>query len=119
MSPFIRKYTNDEQLQQDVNKLSQKGIDKDNVYVLAHDSDRTKRVADNADANTIGLNEMNLKSAVGNMFNKKGDELRTKLKEVGLSDVEANNYEEELDEGKVLLVVTNTDNVEQLLTETL
>ncbi|SDJ76287.1 general stress protein [Sediminibacillus albus] len=119
MAPFIKKYTNDEQLQQDVNKLSQKGVDKNNVYVLSHDKERTKRIADNAEANTIGLNEMDLSSAVGNMFSKKGDELRTKLKEVGLSEVEADNYEEEMDKGKVLLIVTETNNVEQILTNTL
>ena len=68
-------------------------------------------MAGNADANTIGLSEMGLGSAVGNIFSKKGDELRTKLEEIGFSKEEAERYEEKLDEGKILLMVTNRDRV--------
>ncbi|WP_077622213.1 general stress protein [Sediminibacillus massiliensis] len=116
-TPYVKKYTNDEELQQDVNTLSRQGVDKENIYVLSHDDDRTKRVADNAGANKIGMKEMDMQSAVGNFFNKKGDELRNKLIEVGLSDVEADNYEEEMDKGKVLMIVTETNNVDRLLSD--
>lgn len=58
---------------------------------------------------------MDLGDAVGNLFNKKGDELRTKLQEIGFSEAEAENYEEDMDEGKVLLIVTNNENVASYL----
>ncbi|MFA1818762.1 general stress protein [Virgibacillus oceani] len=109
MKPFIKEYTNDEQLVNDVSTLKDRGIDKDNVYVLSHDDDRTDRIAGNAEANTIGMKEMDFGNAVGNLFSSKGDELRTKLEEMGFSDAEADKYEEEMDEGKVLLIVTNED----------
>jgi len=109
LKPFIKEYTNDEQLVTDVGILKDKGVDKDNVYVLSHDDDRTDRLAGNAEANTIGMREMDFGNAVGNLFSSKGDELRTKLEEMGFSDAEADMYEEELDEGKVLLIVTNED----------
>ncbi|MBM7553022.1 general stress protein [Thalassobacillus pellis] len=115
MKPFIKEYTNDEKLIDDVKKLKDEGVDGDNVYLLSHDDDRTDRLAGNAHANTIGFSEQDFKSAVGNMFNKKGDELRTKLQEMGFSEGEADEYEEDMDEGKVLLIVTETQNVEQLL----
>lgn len=113
MEPFVKEYTNDEQLQYDVQKLNEKGVKKEDIYVLSHDDDRTKRFANTANANTIGLHEMNLESAVGNLFNKKGDELRNKLQEIGFS--EAENYGEDLDEGKILLMVINPNNVEGIL----
>lgn len=86
---------------------SQKGISKDNLYVISHDDDRTERVADNVDANTVGINEEGLGTAVGNIFRKKGDELREKFKQLGFSQTEANEFEEKLDHGKILLIITN------------
>ncbi|PKR76886.1 general stress protein [Halalkalibacillus sediminis] len=113
--PFIREYTNDEKLVEDIKKLSENGVRRDDVYVLSHDDDRTKRIANNAGANTIGFSEQDLKNAVGNMFAKKGDELRSKLQEIGFSEAESENYEEDMDEGKVLLIVTGNDNIESYL----
>jgi hypothetical protein len=49
------------------------------------------------------------------MFSKKGDELRNKLQEIGLSQEEAHEYEDELDEGKILLIVTDTEGVNTII----
>ncbi|OZU90516.1 general stress protein [Virgibacillus indicus] len=110
MKPFVKEYTNDEQLQNAVALLKDNGVNKDDVYILSHDDDRTGRIADNADANTVSFKEMDFTEAVGNMFNSKGDELRSKLQEMGFSTAEAENLEEDMDEGKVLLMVTNNEN---------
>ncbi|WP_087973123.1 general stress protein [Oceanobacillus rekensis] len=115
MKPFIREYINEEQLKTDVNKLQAKGINKDDIYLLTHDDERTGRIADNANTNTIGMKEMDFSSAVGNMFSSQGDQLRTKLEEMGFSEAEAANYEKDLDEGKVLLMVTNHENIDTFI----
>ena len=115
LTPFLKEYTNDEKLQNDVSILKDKGIDKKDVYILSHDDDRTDRITDNAGANEIGLKEMDFSDAVGNLFNKKGDELRTKLQEIGFSKEEAEKFEADMDEGKVLLIVTNNANVASYL----
>lgn len=115
MKPFVKEYTNDEQLQNAVSLLKDKGVKSEDVYVLSHDDDRTDRIADNAGANKIGIKEMDFSNAVGNLFNKKGDELRTKLQEIGFSKAEADKFEEDMDEGKVLLIVTNNPNVSTYL----
>ncbi|AIF43947.1 general stress protein [Virgibacillus sp. SK37] len=115
MKPYVKEFTNDEKLKTAVSILQDKGIDKKDVYLLSHDDDRTKRLASSTDANTIGIKEMDFGDAVGNLFNKKGDELRTKLQEIGFSEAEAENYEEDMDEGKVLLIVTNNENVASYL----
>ncbi|MEC2310449.1 YflT domain-containing protein [Bacillus atrophaeus] len=111
MKPVVREYTNDEKLLKDVEELKQLGVAKEDVYVLSHGDDRTERLADNTDANTIGAKETGLKHAVGNVFNKKGDELRNKIHEIGFSEQEASQFEERLDEGKVLLFVTDNEKV--------
>lgn len=115
MKPFIREYSNDEMLQKDIEVLKNNHVDEKDVYVLSHDDDRTNRIIKNEGANTIGMKEMDMGDAVKSKFMKKGDELRTKLKEVGFTQAEAENYEEDLDEGKVLLIVTNHDNPEKYL----
>lgn len=114
MKPYLKEYTNDEKLQDDVKLLVNRGIDKEDIYILSHDDERTNRIASNADANTIGLSEMDFGVAVENLFNKKGDELRNKLQEIGFSELESESLEEDLDEGKILLMITNHDHPETL-----
>jgi len=115
MRPFVREYINEEQLKTDVNKLQASGVAKEDIYILTHDNDRTDRLVDATESNKIGMKEMDFGSAVGNIFNSRGDELRNKLEEIGFSSAEAENYEEDLDDGKVLLLVTNNDSVENFL----
>ncbi|ATH94689.1 general stress protein [Bacillus glycinifermentans] len=111
MKPVVREYTNDEKLMKDINELKEIGVAREDIYVLSHDDDRTERIAENTDANTIGAEETGIKNAVGNFFNKKGDELRNKIHEIGFSKQEAEQFEKHLDEGKVLLFVTDYDKV--------
>ncbi|PWA10430.1 general stress protein [Pueribacillus theae] len=109
MKPSVREFTNDQELINAVNELSSQGFDKDNLYVMAHDSDREDRLADQSDANEVGLKELGLGSAVKNLFSSEGDQLRTKLEELGFSEMEAEQYERKLDDGKVLLIVCDDD----------
>lgn len=113
--PFIKGYKDDEKLQEDIQKLQSKDISKDDIYVISHDDERTKRIAKNADASTIGASEMGVTGAVKGTFTKKGDQLRSQLEGIGFSENEAENYESEMDRGTVFLIVTNTENVETKL----
>ncbi|MGP4062382.1 general stress protein [Halobacillus sp. H74] len=115
MKPLIREYTNDEILMKDIKSLKDKGIDNKEIYILSHDDDRTDRIAKNVNANTIGLSEQDLTNVLSNIFNKQGDELRIKLQEMGFSQKEAEEYEEDMDEGKVLLIVTNPEKAESFI----
>lgn len=113
MKPQVRKYTNDEQIQQDVQTLGKKDISRNDIYIMSHDDDRTDRIAKNVHANKPADDEFNIDSA--NRFSKKGDELRYKLEELGFSSGEADGLEDELDEGRVLLIVQSDQSVENLL----
>lgn len=111
MKPIVQHYYDDQEVKKAVEKLSSKGIKKEDLYVLFLDDERTKRVANESNANEVNTKELGVGTAVANMFTKKGDELRTQLKELGFSQSEANGYEEELDTGKILLIIANEEEV--------
>lgn len=109
MKPIVQEFKDDTELMNTVKSLSDKGVSKDNLYVLSHDDDRTDRVAEGVDANKIGINEMGVGTYVSNVFSKKGDELRSQLMEIGFTQLEADAYEEKLDHGTILLINTSPD----------
>lgn len=103
-APVFKEFMNDDEAVKAVDELKTK-VDEDNIYILTHDDDHTKRVANRADANTVGASETGITTSVKNVFRKKGDELRAKFEELGFSETEANNLESELDKGAVIVVV--------------
>ncbi|MBD2847819.1 general stress protein [Paenibacillus sp. IB182496] len=105
MNPIYKPFSNDEEIVNAVQSLQSKGVDEDDIYVIAHDKDRTKRVADNADANTVGMKEQGMDTQVKNVFRSTGDKLRAQFKELGFSEPMAEELEEKLDKGQVILVV--------------
>lgn len=107
MKPTLKEFNDDTALITEVQELAAQGIPRDDLYVLSHDDDRTNRVAENANANQIGIAEEGLGTAVGNIFRQKGDELREKLKQFGYSQFESEELERKLDDGKILLLVNN------------
>lgn len=104
MKPEVLEFHDDTKLMEEVKNLSAQGISKENLYVISHDDDRDKRVAESVDASTIGMEEEGLNTFVKNIFRKKGDELRAKFTELGFDDTEAKVLESKLDEGKILLL---------------
>lgn len=106
MKPEVKEFHDDEALMHEVKAQASYGVSKDNLYVMSHDDDRTERVAEKVNASEVGMGEEGLKTAVGNIFRKKGDELRSKFHELGFSKDEAGELEEKLDHGKILLLIT-------------
>ncbi|EOP23643.1 MULTISPECIES: general stress protein [Bacillus] len=105
-NPVVHEYQNEQEVVMKVKELELQGIRQDDIYVLAHDKHLTKRIADDTNTNTIGVKEQGLGTSIINFFSKKGDELRNQMGEMGLSKEEANLYEEKLDQGRILLLVT-------------
>ncbi|MBM7635182.1 general stress protein [Geomicrobium sediminis] len=103
-APVFKEFMNDDEAVKAVNELKTQ-VDEDNIYILTHDDDHTKRVANRADANKVGASETGITTSVKNVFRKKGDELRAKFEELGFSETESNNLESELDKGAVIVVV--------------
>jgi Heat induced stress protein YflT len=114
VKPIVHEFNSQQELIAAASDLKAKGIHEDNLYVLSHEKDDTRDLADNADINTIGLKEEGLGTALSNVFESRGDELRKKMTEIGLSDVEADQYEKRLDMGKILLIVKDENTVTNL-----
>ncbi|MBN2979790.1 MULTISPECIES: general stress protein [Cohnella] len=87
-----------------VNELRRQGYAGEEIYVLAHETERTDRLANAADANTIGASEEGVLQSVANLFRSRGDELRSKIEAMGFDSMEADRVEAELDRGKVLVM---------------
>lgn len=109
MKPVVKEFKDDIELMNEVKSLSVKGVSKDNLYVISHDGDRTDRIVDGTDASKVGMKEVGFDTYVSNIISKRGDQLRSQLKELGFSQLEADDYEEKLDHGTVLLINTNPD----------
>ncbi|MFC5404716.1 general stress protein [Cohnella soli] len=92
------------QVREEVRKFQLEGYAKGNIFVLTHDKDRTNRITDHTDAEKIGIAEEGLITAIANHFRSHGDELRAKMKSLGISERDAERLEREMDQDKVLVI---------------
>ncbi|WP_160724146.1 general stress protein [Bacillus sp. USDA818B3_A] len=104
----IRIVENGVQAKKEIDQLMMQGYTKDDIYLLAHDKDRSEDLTDALDVNDISVQEQGVLDSLANVFRSRGDELRTKLESLGLSSDDAERYEEELDLGKVVVVATKS-----------
>ncbi|MFC7395422.1 general stress protein [Scopulibacillus cellulosilyticus] len=114
MKPVIREYDNEQILMNDIKDLKGSGVYRKDIYLLSSDNSRTKRLAKQADVNTIGLEELGFNGTLGNLLNDKNNELIKKMIEVGLSKEETKTYKEKLNQGKVLLIINDHKEVRNL-----
>lgn len=101
---YAKVVENGTQAVQEVENLRQSGYDHDRIFVIAHDSDKTSRIAEASDANNVGIKEEGVFDAIANLFRSRGDELRAKIESLGFTEAEAGFYEKQLDLGKVLVI---------------
>ncbi|MFY4776075.1 general stress protein [Metabacillus sp. RGM 3146] len=92
------------QAMEKIKDLEAHGFHKDNIYLLAHDPERSKHLTEETHTHEVGMIDQGLFSSMVNVFRSRGDELRAKMVSLGFTENEAMKMEEELDEGRVLLV---------------
>ncbi|WP_442597014.1 general stress protein [Neobacillus sp. D3-1R] len=90
-----------------ISTLVNEGFSQDQIYLFAHDENRSEHLTEATNTSEVGFEEQGLLGSIGNMFKKRGDDLRSKFESLGLSHMEAEKYEEELDRGKVVLIGTS------------
>ena len=103
----VRIVSSINEVQAQINQFQHEGYSKDHIFVLTHDKDRTSRIADNTDATTIGVAVEGLGTAIANIFRSTGDELRAKMRSLGISKYDAERLEHEMDQDKVLVIGWN------------
>jgi Heat induced stress protein YflT len=82
------------------------GFTKDEIYLFAHDENRTEHLTDALNISAVGVGEQGFFESIVNVFRSRGDELRAKLESLGLSSAAAERCEEQMDHGKVVVVAT-------------
>lgn len=88
----------------EIQRLIDEGYLKGSLYVLAHDSERTDRLVEHTKASPIGIIEEGVITAIANLFRSRGDELRAKLRSMGVSKEQAELLEAEMDLGKIVIL---------------
>jgi len=92
------------QAKSEIEKLETQGFTHDDIYIFAHDIARTEDLTNALDTERVGIKEQGFLDTMKNLTLSRGDELRTKMAAVGLSEFEAEQYEKELDKGKLVVI---------------
>lgn len=87
-----------------IDELTLQGYTKDEIYVIHHSKDLTDEISDKLDVNEIGLKEEGITEKIANIFRSRGDELRSQFESLGLTKMQAERYEDELDKGRIVIV---------------
>lgn len=99
-----------------ISELQNEGYLKSEIYIFAHGKERSKDITEATETGKVGIEEQGVLNTLGNVFKKRGDELRTKMASLGLSDHQAAEYEKELDQGR-LVVIASREAPNEYLTE--
>lgn len=100
----VQTVNNAKGVREQVNKFLGEGYSSEYIYVLAHDKERTDRVAEQTGTEQIGLDEEGVGTAIGNIFRSRGDELRAKMRSMGISDSDANRLEADMDQDMIVVI---------------
>lgn len=93
-----------EEVQEQAEKFRRDGYRDEHIFVLTHDKSRTKRIAEQENVEEIGISEEGLGTAIANLFRSTGDELRAKMKSLGISPSEAERLEREMDRDRIVVI---------------
>uniref|UniRef100_UPI00403F5F30 general stress protein n=1 Tax=Niallia sp. XMNu-256 TaxID=3082444 RepID=UPI00403F5F30 len=101
---MVQVVENGVQAKEFIDRLIIQGFRKDDIYLFAHDRNRSENLTEALDINNVGVNEQGFFDSIANVFRSRGDQLRSKLTSLGLSITEAERYEEEMDHGRCVVV---------------
>lgn len=99
MKPVIKAYENDSELEVDVVALQDKGIGNQDIYVLSLDKSRTDKIVEDTSILGIDIEKEN---------DSERDALKRKLIGLGVDESEITTFKNDIDDGKVYLIVTDS-----------
>lgn len=104
----VKIVENGVQAKEGIELFMNQGYTTEEIYLLAHDENRTEDLTEALGTSEVGLEEQGVFGAIANVFRSRGNELRAKMESLGLTDAEAEHYEKELDHGKVIIVASKS-----------
>lgn len=87
-----------------IEELTMQGFEKDDIYLFTHNKKLSEDLADSMNISNVGVAEQGFFGSIANAFRTRGDELRSKFESLGLSTAKAEHYEEELDQGRYVVI---------------
>ncbi|MED3561220.1 general stress protein [Bacillus xiapuensis] len=104
----VKIVENGVEAKKEIEQLMGQGFTKNEIYLLAHDKHRSEDLTHALNISDIGIAEQGVFDSIANVFRSRGDELRTMLESLGVSDDEAERYEKEMDHGKVIVIASKS-----------
>ncbi|RKN71252.1 general stress protein [Paenibacillus ginsengarvi] len=101
---FVTVVDNGARAMEQVYSLRRQGYLPEDIYILAHDRNRTDDLAEAANVSTVSVEEEGIMQSMANWFRSRGDELRAKLMSMGCTQREADAYEYDMDRGKLIVM---------------
>ena len=98
---------NSVEAKEQVELMQARGFSKDDMYIFAHSKKLEHDIADVLHTDEVGLIEEGPFIGIKNLFSSRGDELRSRMQVAGLTPAEASIAEQQLDLGKLVLVINN------------
>ncbi|WP_018924516.1 general stress protein [Salsuginibacillus kocurii] len=106
--PYQEFYHDDDVIAK-VKELKEHGVNEEDIFILSHDPERTEALAVNAQANHMFEGQQPFWTTFKNIFRNRRDELQGKLETLGFDGGEADQLEEKLNEGNVLIVISDKE----------
>lgn len=100
----VRTVMKREEVEEQVREFRNEGYMEDRIFVLTHDKTRTKRIAEQTEAEEIGVTEQGLGTSIANLFRSTGDELRAKMRSLGIEKGEAERLEAAMDRDAIVVI---------------
>jgi hypothetical protein len=92
------------QAKKEIEEFLNQGFTKDEVFIFAHNQERSENLTEALDTEKVGISEQGVFDSIANVFRTRGDELRIKIESLGFTETEAEQFEKELDMGRVVVV---------------
>jgi hypothetical protein len=102
----VKIVRNDVEAKKTVEQFLNQGFTKNEVFLLAHDKDRSDDLTDAINTNEILPTEIGVFESLAHVFRSRGEELRSNMESLGFSYLEAQHFEGELDRGRIVVVAT-------------
>lgn len=102
MNPVVKVYTNEKDLEADLNTLKDTGISQKDIYVLSSSEEHTENIVSQTELENVNYNRQDIGG-----YTYKEDEFLRKLEILNVKKEEAEKYIKEIEQGNVLLIVTD------------
>ncbi|KZZ83778.1 general stress protein [Bacillus sp. SJS] len=87
-----------------VKNLEEQGISKNSIFLFAQDEDRSKHLTENTNTSKMKTLDKGLFNTMANAFRSRTEELTSKMAALGVSQNEALKFEEELANGRIVIL---------------